>query len=341
MLGDAGPLREPDRSSARNDGRARAVAAGELPDPEDDARAYLEAEPGKLRVFRCPDCEVRVAQEADLCRRPSLARGVLAATFTRTFNMVQVEGSVCCCRCGVGLFPFDAKDPALLTLPLYWGGKRVFKKTALRLTVVQDMASSPIFDDEYRKGKPADPEVLQKHKVLVEMIPPMYPDRDVVVTHVVRYDVFADDGDWKKISDVDYFRALYREAGTTFLLVPEPETAETFRTMATQDFALMLHCQDDYRMFLAWTDFNAAYLEPCLMSLWLLTGGNVLFGDWGRPEATQMKQGPPDLEYLARAFERHERGSTNNQHAFVQLVRDGHYLGYWSSSDERPPQLVY
>ena len=76
------------------------MAAGDLAEPEDEARAYLEAEPGKLRVFRCPDCEVRVAQEADLCRRPSLSRGVLAATFTRTFNMVQVEGSVCCCRCG-------------------------------------------------------------------------------------------------------------------------------------------------------------------------------------------------------------------------------------------------
>jgi hypothetical protein len=46
------------------------------------------------------------------------------------------------------------------------------------------MASSPIFKDKFRKGKPADPEVLQKHKVLVEMIPPMYPDRDVVVTVV-------------------------------------------------------------------------------------------------------------------------------------------------------------
>jgi hypothetical protein len=71
------------------------------------------------------------------------------------------------------------------------GAKRVLYKTALRLTVVQDMGSSPILDDECRKGKPADPEVLQKHKVLVEMILPMYPDRDVAVTHVVQYDVFT------------------------------------------------------------------------------------------------------------------------------------------------------
>jgi hypothetical protein len=60
--------------SARKEGRARAVPAGQLPELEDEARAYLEAEPGKLREFRCPDCDVRVAQEADLRRCPSLAR---------------------------------------------------------------------------------------------------------------------------------------------------------------------------------------------------------------------------------------------------------------------------
>ncbi len=49
----------------------------------------------------------------------------------------------------------------MLTLPLYWGGKRVFKKTALRLTVVQDMGHTPFFHDKYRKGKPADPEVCK------------------------------------------------------------------------------------------------------------------------------------------------------------------------------------
>jgi hypothetical protein len=59
--------------------------------------------------------------------------------------------------------------------------------------------------------------------------------------------------------------------------------------MVTQDFALMLHCQDDYRMFLSWTDYNAYYVEPCLMSLWLLAGGNVLFGDWWRPQKKQIE----------------------------------------------------
>jgi hypothetical protein len=111
--------------------------------------------------------------------------------------------------------------------------------------------------------------------------------------------------------------------------------------MATQDFALMLHCKDDFRSFLVWTDFNAEYLEPCLMSLWLLTGGNVLFGDWGRPRGTEEKEGSPDLVYLANEFESDDEALTNNQHAFVQLMRDGHYLGYWRASDERPPQLVY
>ena len=152
MLCDDGPFREPDRSSARNNGRARAMTAGELPEsgrgagvPGGGARQAPHAP--------LPDCEVRVAQEADLCRRPSLARGVFAATFTRTFNMVQVEGSVCCCRCGLGLFPFDAKDPALLTLPLYWGGQQSLQDGAAHHGD-SGHGRSPIFDDEYRKGRP-------------------------------------------------------------------------------------------------------------------------------------------------------------------------------------------
>ena len=70
------------------------MGGGEVGEPVERARAYLEAEPGKLRVLRCPECEVRIAQETDFCRPPSLARGLLAATFTRTFNLVKLEGSV-------------------------------------------------------------------------------------------------------------------------------------------------------------------------------------------------------------------------------------------------------
>ena len=79
------------------------------------------------------------------------------------------------------------------------------------------------------------------------------------------------------------------------------------------------------------------------MSLWLLARGNVLFGDWGRPEATRKEVAPPSLEKLASDFDSDSDDDvpTNTQHAFVQLIRDGHYLGYWSSSDERPPQLVF
>ena len=128
-------------SYPRNDGRRRKLWTGKVNDSDEAARSYLNAEQGKLRVFRCPECGVRVAQEADVCLRPSLERGQLAATFTRTFNLVRVDGSVCCCRCGVHLFPFDEKDPAMLTLPLYWEGNRVFQKTALRCTVVLDMGA--------------------------------------------------------------------------------------------------------------------------------------------------------------------------------------------------------
>jgi len=251
-------------------------------------------------------------------------------------DMVQMEGSVCCCRCGVHLFPFDKKDPALLTLPLYWEGKRVFKKTALRCTVVQDMGGTYLFRDKLSKKYPADPEVLRKHHELAGLISPLLPDHDIVVSHVVRYGFTgAHEENLKSISDIDFYRALYREAGATFYLVPFPETAEAFRAMGTQDFALLLHCQKDFNSFLAWTDFNAEYLEPCLMSLWLLTGGNLLFGDWGRPRGTEKKVGPPDLDVLAAKAVSYDRVATNNQAAFSSLVRRGHYLGYWPAGDEQ------
>jgi hypothetical protein len=49
----------------------------------------------------------------------------------------------------------------------------------------------------------------------------------------------------------------------------------------------------------------------------------------------------PDFEDIASECVRYAPGHTNNQHALSTLIRDGHYLGYWSSSDERLPQLVY
>ena len=79
------------------------------------------------------------------------------------------------------------------------------------------------------------------------------------------------------------------------------------------------------------------------MRLWLLAGGNVLFGDWGRPQGTQNKVAPPDLEKLASDFDSDSDDDvpTNTQHAFVELIRYGHYLGYLRSSDERPPHLAF
>jgi len=116
----AGNVVEGETKYPRADGRRRAVRSGDLETETDgdSVRAYVMPEEGKLRVFRCPECEVRIAQEADLCRRPSFKRWHLAATFTRTFNLVRVEDSVCCLRCGTSLFPYDDKDPTMLTLPL-------------------------------------------------------------------------------------------------------------------------------------------------------------------------------------------------------------------------------
>ena len=62
---------------------------GDLSDDEESARAYLEVEAGKLRVYRCPSCGVRVANEADVCRAASLKRKAYGATFRQTFNLLE------------------------------------------------------------------------------------------------------------------------------------------------------------------------------------------------------------------------------------------------------------
>ena len=338
----AGHRSTPTMSYPRNDGRRRKLWTGKVNDSDEATRSYLNAEQGKLRVFRCPECGVRVAQEADVCLRPSLERGQLAATFTRTFNLVRVDGSVCCCRCGVHLFPFDEKDPAMLTLPLYWEGNRVFQKTALRCTVVLDFNNTHIFMDEYSKAKPAHEQVLAKHKHLAETLPSFLKDWDVNIIHLARY-AFSGylNDNWRDFTDVDFFQALYRNAGAAFQLIPYPKTVDTLRALPTQDFALYLHCQRDSKNYLSWTDYNARYLEPCLMTLWLLTGGNVLFGDWGRPKQSAEREiSEKDLEQLASDCEEEEPGSTNNEPAFAELIRSGHYLGYWSAKDEALPDIV-
>ena len=77
------------------------------------------------------------------------------------------------------------------------------------------------------------------------------------------------------------------------------------------------------------------------MTLWLLTGGNLLFGDWGRPaQSAERKVSGAHLDQLATACEGHEPGSTNNEPAFAELIRNGHYLGYWSAKDEVLPDVV-
>lgn len=141
--------------SPRGDGRERKLDAGPF-DMEDadevpvDRAAYLTPEEGKLRVYRCRTCEVRIAQEADLCRRAERDPehpewGTYGATFTRTFNLFHKDGMVACHRCHTQLFPYDPKDPTMLTLPLIWKGKRVFTKTALRATFVLSVPTGGVY----------------------------------------------------------------------------------------------------------------------------------------------------------------------------------------------------
>ncbi len=56
-----------------------------------------------------------------------------ARTLTRTVNVKVEDKGGGWVRCGEALFPCDPRDPALLTVPLYWDGRRTLGKSPLRV----------------------------------------------------------------------------------------------------------------------------------------------------------------------------------------------------------------
>jgi len=332
----------------RNDGRVRSAWTGEPNEGEEEYKAYLFAEPDKLRVFRCPECEVRIAQEADVCRRPSLNNNDFTATFTRTFNMVRVQDSVCCCRCGVHLFPYDSRDPMFLTLPLYWEGKRVFLKTALRCIVVVTSRTSMYFANLNDDGPPEDLHDGFVNKLLEIERVSVFSGRDVDWTHLISAPVpFLNQEEWERKAGMNKTVEMYRNAGVKKFQFKSSRTAfhESILGLPTHDFAWMIKDQGfDGADWYVWTDYMGYRYEKTILHLWLICGGNVLLADWFVFQVRSQEPLPKqrisfDADIEADKFAQTEL-ECNRQPAFQQLLRNGHYTGYWSVSIKQIPDLV-
>ena len=67
------------------------------------------------------------------------------------------------------------------------------------------------------------------------------------------------------------------------------------------------------------------------MLLWLATGGNFLFADWGSYDTAGGPQKASDSVDMAREAKQwdFDMVDTNKQPALAKLIRDGHFLGRW------------
>lgn len=187
-----------------------------------------------------------------------------------------------------------------------------------------------------------DIEFVKKLRELDLMFIQLFPGRDIEVKHFVRYGYFPEhrQDDWEgKTSFEHYSQMVQRVCG--FELLPYPRTVEVLASQKTQDFGLYLLWMRNNGNFITWTDYNAEYTEPAFLSLWILCGGNMLFGNWFIPKGGGEDETAELMDFDQEANDFENADGTNSQPAFAQLIRDQKYLGYWSSKQPKPPSIVY
>ena len=262
--------------------------------------------------------------------------------------MVQVEGSVCCARCGVHLFPFDPRDPGLLTLPLYWFGERLFKKTHLRCTVVLDcMLATPAVvgrdDSPLGKYEVAADRAIPCAKGVISMMENIGGAVDTLylLRHESRFDLRG-----RRLSEEELTQKLnareqyYRdETNKPWQFLERHQSAQIIGDLPTHDLCILIRTQGSNGGPLAWTDFNGEDWEDVMLALWMASGGNFLFGDWFASRGNKEHGEDQDFESLANRVVSHDYKG-NNQPTFSELIRNGHFLGWWPVGDDDIPTIV-
>ena len=344
--------KQPEPPRPRNDGRRRELWTGDLPDDEESARAYLEVEAGKLRVYRCPSCGVRVANEADVCRAASLKRKAYGATFRQTFNLLEWGPHVCCLRCGKVHFPFDPLDNKMRTVPLYWNGERTLDKSPARCLIVLDRCWDK---SGFLRGKgrtTPTPGFVPLAKNIQSMVSECLPhwECDVKIIYYIATPLLGEDQsyeNWVEKEGLDKNIQLYRDQGLQFeVMLKGGHDIKMLASQPTQDLCLLFKFSSTKP--LTWTNNQGADHEVGILGLWALCGGNFLFGDWYIPYGCEQHGTEPDaisMEKIGTRWASFMRDGVldwfNNQPAFAQLALDGHYLGWWDSKLSRAPASVY
>ncbi len=343
-----------------HDGRHRSLWDGEIIDDDADASAFITPRKGELQVYRCCKCACRIANEAEICRPADLPGRLLGATFVRTFNLTIDDEWVRCVRCGHSLFPNDPRDPALLTLPLYWDGHRTLDKSPLRvLLYVREHES-------YR---------VNLHSLKSLDIDFSIPSGwSTEMTKILEADHGRESEGTSEWSE--RVKELHDIVGPDFQIIQgfpsphcsahSPEATEILNKLQTQDVGIFLRRQDHKnRYHSSWTDYHSLYgmgmfvwwdqddnWAEYLLKLWMICGGNLVFANWYLPHPTRRgrerflkRYGVFDpsrlpMEKLALSREDFQMGYQNREPSLAQLIRDRHWLGFWSCTRE-PPPVIY
>lgn len=342
------------------DGRDRKCQSVPPPDlTEAQARSYIEADKTSLKVFRCPTCEVRIANECDAVRRAKFGKQPLSVTFKRVFNLVKVGEQVACYRCGTDLFPYDAMDPFMLTIPLYHNDKPTLVKNAYRVHLyvwLGVVRCQPFWDNDGTVE--LESPTVQGLNFLDGIFSRCCPNRDIKVTHTVETDIrVTTPRKPGKISGLIDNRErlkeaekLHAEAGAPSFTWIDKEDLPG-RLTGTCDAAVLIRFNyNNYPSAMTWSDYNGDAAEERLLPLWLMSGGNVLFGNWGLPRGARAGEiAAPVIDgvvnnmdtvadFYANMEDEHWQG--NKMPSMQQLFRDGHYLGIWDQGVLPPDAMV-
>ena len=323
----------------------------------------------QLKVYACPTCEVRVANEADMVTRPYYwprkdverletreTQFSLIAVFKRTFNLVRVENDVCCYRCHAKLFDYHPRDPFILAIPMMLSqNKKTLLKREYRLLVLNqvdhiEFLGVKLIDTEFRPV-PKESQRLQiveantqgeclktaTRKILNEIDDLVEKAADgkclmkkTIITCTGWNKFFDDDLKDQKLKDTTTERVCTSEE----IMVDWADLDKVLQPSETFDLAVFFRvgsfCSDTV---LCHTGRISRHNEKLHLLPWICSGGNFLFGDvlqsLKEDLTRNLSLSGPPNRTEEAKKWKHDKMKQNLQPAFGKLILDGHFLGRW------------
>ena len=317
----------------------------------------------KTQVYRCRRCGVQVARECDALQLLGNEREEVQFLKVRNVNL---DGT--CYRCGLDLGCERASENDN-TLPLLLpDGQHAFVKTPYRVMVllyctqfefitgkaVRDESGQLVIDDDgnMKRNLFAIPNSVNIINALRgPLFSSLAPGLDIEVKVELRgHNIYYNPDHHNFEKSVALFDTHFGPG-----VIEEMTTKTEIDLNKTVDLCLLLRARKEVKE-LVWTGYWGLKSEAELAQCWRASGGNVLFGNWGAPEASPDTV-PDQATFVAEMRDEITRFSegvkpgrrvreihgedygayeANNQLGLADLTERGHYLLWWSFDDSLP-----